>query len=90
MGSVLAHSVQDRPWQAQIQIPCSRSSSFRFREVQQGADQFCHRQRATASASGRKDEFLAELQAIRPPAAIPWMIIGDFNLIYTKQVTKGT
>jgi hypothetical protein len=31
---------------------------------------------------GRKDEFLAELQTIRPPHSIAWMIIGDFNLIY--------
>lgn len=30
----------------------------------------------------RKDEFLAELQTIKPAGAIPWMIIGDFNLIY--------
>lgn len=31
---------------------------------------------------GRKDEFLAELISIKPPAPLPWMIIGDFNLIY--------
>lgn len=30
----------------------------------------------------RKDEFLAEMQDIKPNTAIPWMIIGDFNLIY--------
>lgn len=30
----------------------------------------------------RKDEFLAELQATKPAGALPWMIIGDFNLIY--------
>lgn len=30
----------------------------------------------------RKDDFLAELQAIKPDSAVPWMIIGDFNLIY--------
>ena len=31
---------------------------------------------------GRKDEFLAELMAIKPPATIQWIIVGDFNLIY--------
>jgi exonuclease III len=29
-----------------------------------------------------KEEFLAELRSIKPTANIPWMIIGDFNLIY--------
>lgn len=31
---------------------------------------------------GRKEEFLAELLEIKPTAPTPWMIIGDFNLIY--------
>jgi hypothetical protein len=30
----------------------------------------------------RKDEFLAELRAVKPTTNTPWMIIGDFNLIY--------
>ncbi|XP_066351274.1 uncharacterized protein [Miscanthus floridulus] len=30
----------------------------------------------------RKDEFLAELQAVKPLTAVPWMIIGHFNIIY--------
>lgn len=30
----------------------------------------------------RKEEFLAELLQIKPAAPMPWLIIGDFNLIY--------
>ena len=31
---------------------------------------------------GRKEDFLAELNAIKPAAGVPWIILGDFNLIY--------
>ena len=37
----------------------------------------------------RKDEFLAELHAIKPPTAVPWMIFGDFNLIYYQASDKN-
>jgi hypothetical protein len=30
----------------------------------------------------RKEDFLAELQDIKPAATVPWILIGDFNLIY--------
>jgi hypothetical protein len=30
----------------------------------------------------RKDNFLAELNATKPVAGLPWIILGDFNLIY--------
>lgn len=36
-----------------------------------------------------KEEFLAELRSIKPTANIPWMIIGDFNLIYQAR-TRAT
>jgi hypothetical protein len=30
----------------------------------------------------RKEEFLQEMIAIKPAAGTPWLIVGDFNLIY--------
>ncbi|XP_066323287.1 uncharacterized protein [Miscanthus floridulus] len=30
----------------------------------------------------RKDEFLQEMISSKPPAGTPWLIMGDFNLIY--------
>lgn len=30
----------------------------------------------------RKDEFLQEMISSKPPAGTPWLITGDFNLIY--------
>lgn len=34
------------------------------------------------SDDSRKEEFLAELRAIKPATTTPWIIMGDFNLIY--------
>jgi hypothetical protein len=34
------------------------------------------------SEDSRKEEFLAELTSIKPITNVPWLIIGDFNLIY--------
>jgi hypothetical protein len=31
---------------------------------------------------GRKEEFLLEMNSVRPPPNVPWLIVGDFNLIY--------
>lgn len=30
----------------------------------------------------RKEEFLQEMRAIKPAVHTPWLILGDFNLIY--------
>ena len=30
----------------------------------------------------RKEEFLQEMISSKPPAGTPWLIMGDFNLIY--------
>jgi exonuclease III len=30
----------------------------------------------------RKEEFLQEMISIKPPLGLPWLIMGDFNLIY--------
>jgi exonuclease III len=34
------------------------------------------------SEDSQKEEFLAELASIKPITNVPWLIIGDFNLIY--------
>jgi exonuclease III len=34
------------------------------------------------SDDSRKDDFLDELKTIKPVPNVPWLIIGDFNLIY--------
>jgi exonuclease III len=34
------------------------------------------------ATDNRKEEFLQEIQATKPLAGVPWLILGDFNLIY--------
>lgn len=34
------------------------------------------------SDDAEKTEFLDEMISIKPPSGVPWLILGDFNLIY--------
>lgn len=36
----------------------------------------------TSRRNRRKEEFLHEMISIKPPPGTPWLILGDFNLIY--------
>lgn len=38
----------------------------------------------------RKDEFLAEIARAAPPSGQPWLINGDFNLIYEARVKNNS
>jgi hypothetical protein len=42
------------------------------------------------SVDADKPAFLQELAAIRPPAGMPWLIVGDFNLIYEARDKSNT